>query len=192
MKSCTRYFSVAQPIKADADDLIKCLAIALKSLGINDVLDTAQVLGVDGKPVLVGGGTDGASVNVSEQNGIKGKLQAALPWLFWAWCYAHRIELACKDALSSNLFFDILEVLLRLYYLYEKSPKKCRELLDIVTDFKEVFEFPSNGDRPVRAQGSSWISGPQAQSFTESCRSLRCLHCPLEYFSGRWVNKELR
>lgn len=48
-------------------------------------------------------------------------------------------------------------MLLRLYYLYEKFPKKCRELLDIVTDFKEVFEFPSNGDRPVRAQGSRWI-----------------------------------
>ena len=46
-------------------------------------------------------GTDGAAVNVSEQNGMKGKLQHVMPWLFWAWCYVHRLELACKDALTN-------------------------------------------------------------------------------------------
>ncbi len=40
------------------------------------------------------------------------------------WCYAHRIELACKDALSRNLFKDLTEMLLRLYNLYSKSQKK--------------------------------------------------------------------
>ena len=29
-------------------------------------------------------------------------------------------------------------MLLRLYYLYEKSPKKCRELEDVVSELKEV------------------------------------------------------
>ena len=76
-------------------------------------------------PILVGGGTDGASVNVSEQNGLKGKMQKELPWLYWAWCYAHRLGLACKDALPSQLFKDLDEVILWLYYLYSKSPKKC-------------------------------------------------------------------
>ena len=109
-------------------------------------------------PVLVGCGTDGASVNVSEQNGMRGKLQAALPWLYWAWCYGHRLELACKDAFSSRLFHDIDEMLLRLYYLYEKSPRKCRELSDLVNDLKEVFEFPEGGNVPLRAHGSRWIT----------------------------------
>ena len=58
---------------------------------------------------------------------MKGKLQAAFPWLHWAWCYAHWLELACHDAFSSHLFRDIDEMLLRLYYLYEKSPKKCHK-----------------------------------------------------------------
>ena len=31
-------------------------------------------------------------------------------------------------------------MLLRLYYLYEKSPKKIRELGEIVEDLKHVFE----------------------------------------------------
>ena len=49
-------------------------------------------------------------------------------------------------------------MLLRLYYVYEKSPKKSREQSDIVTDLKEVFEFKEGGDRPVRSQGSRWIT----------------------------------
>ena len=107
---------------------------------------------------MVGGGTDGASVNVAQQNGLRGMMQNAHPWLVWAWCYAHRLELACKNALSSKLFKDIDEMLLRLYYLYEKSPKKTRELGDIVEDLKEVFELPKSGNVPVRSQGSRWIN----------------------------------
>ena len=145
------------PTKADADGLLNCLGRGLSSLGITNILDKSRVLGVTGKPILVGGGTDGASVNVAEQNGMRGKLQRELPWVSWAWCYAHRLELACKDAFSSKLFKDIVEMLLRLYYLYEKSPKKSRELADIVADLKEVFEFPDGGNLPIRSQGSRWI-----------------------------------
>ena len=36
-------------------------------------------------------------------------------------------------------------MLLRLYYLYEKSPLKFRELKSIVEDLKEVFDFKENG-----------------------------------------------
>ena len=49
-------------------------------------------------PVLVGGSTDGTSVNIGVHNGMKGQMQSALPWLHWAWCYSHHLELACKDA----------------------------------------------------------------------------------------------
>lgn len=116
VRTCARYFCVLEPTRADADGLIECLCRALQSMGIED-LKRECVLGACELPVLVGCGTDGASVNVSDQNGMRGKLQAALPWLYWAWCYAHRLELACKDAFSSRLFHDIDEMLLRLYYL---------------------------------------------------------------------------
>ena len=108
---------------------------------------------------------------------MRGKLQAALPWLYWAWCYGHRLELACKDAFSSHLFQDIDEMLLCLYYLYEKSPKKCRELSDLVTDLKEVFEFPDCGNLPVhvRAHGSRWITYKQKalQRVVDRCGAYR-------------------
>ena len=141
MKSCARYFTVEVPTRADADGFIECLGNALKGFGVEGILNKASVLGADGKPVLIGAGTDEASVNLGKQNGMKGKLQEEIPWLYWAWCYTHCLELACKDALSSQLFKDITEMLLRLYYVYEKSPKKSREQSDIVTDLKEVFEL---------------------------------------------------
>lgn len=109
-------------------------------------------------PVLVGGGTDGAAVNISEQNGMRGKLQRELPWLTWTWCYSHRLELACKDAFCSQLFSSIDDMLLRIYYLYAKSPKKSRELADIVELLKEVWEIPEGCHRPLRSQGSRWIA----------------------------------
>ena len=97
-----------------------------------DNLTRECVLSVREHPVLVGCGSDGAAVNVSGQNGMRGKLTGALPLLYWAWCFNHRLELACKDSFSSNLFRDVDDMLLRVYYLYEKSPKKCRELLTLL------------------------------------------------------------
>ena len=159
VKTSARYLCVVEPLKADANGLVDCLGKALTCMGIEDILVRENVLSVTDHPVLVGCGTDGASVNVSDQNGMRGKLHAALPWLFWAWCYAHRLELACKDAFTSQLFKEIDEMLLRLYYLYEKSPKKCRELSDLMDDLKEVYEFPEEGGCvPVRAHGSRWIT----------------------------------
>ena len=158
INSCVRYLSIEVPGRADANGLIKCVGNALKFVGIEDVLDKTKVLGVEEKPVIVGGETDGAAVNVSEHSGMKGIMQRALPWLFWAWCYAHRLELACKDSFSSLLFKEIQDVLLRLYYLYEKSPKKSRALVDIVTDLQETFGFPKGGDLPIHSQGSCWIT----------------------------------
>ena len=159
MRSYTRYFSVATPKKADSSGLIACLSQCLSPLGIADVLDQENLLrAADQKPVIVGGGTDGASVNVGEQNGMRGLMQRASPWLMWSWCYAHRLELACKNALASKYFKGIEEMLLRLYYLYEKSPKKSKELREVVEDLKIVFEFPKGGNLPVRAQGSRWIT----------------------------------
>ena len=114
--SFARYFSIQVSTRADADGLIVCLQQPLQPLGFQDVLSKASVLGA--KSILIGGGTDGALVNIADQNGMKGKMQQELPWLFWGWCYTHRLELACKDSFSSKLFSSISDMLLRLYYLY--------------------------------------------------------------------------
>jgi len=133
----------------------------MDTLGIQDICDPSSVLGV--KPILVGGGTDGASVNISLHKSIKAKLLEAIPWIFWSWCFAHRLELSSRDGLSSQLFQSIEEMLLRLYYLYKKSSKKVRELKEIFMNLKEVYDFDEGGATlssclPVRSQGSRWIS----------------------------------
>jgi len=131
---CTRYLSIHSPGKADASGLLSCVNEALKFMGVENVLDKDSVLGVEDRPVLVGGGTDGASVNVGDHTGLKAQMQQALPWLYWSWCYAHCLELACKNAFPSSIFTNIVEMLLHLFYIYKKSPKKSHELTNIVDD----------------------------------------------------------
>lgn len=59
-------------------------------------------------------------------------------------------------------FSLINEVLLRLYYLYSKAPKKCRVLEEIVIELKSCLDpsdFPSEcGSRPIRASGTRFIA----------------------------------
>ena len=102
-------------------------------------------------------GTDGASANVAVC-GLKGLVEERLSWIFWMWCLAHRLELAIKDALKATAFDFIDDLLLKLYYLYERSPKKCRELDEIIVDLKECFSFDDEGVKPVRASWSRWVT----------------------------------
>ena len=136
---CTRYLSIHSPEKADASGLLLCVSEALKFMGVENVSDKDSVLGVEGRPVFVEGGTDRASVNVGVHTGLKAQMQQALPWLYWSWCYAHRLELACKNAFSSSLFTNIVEMLLRLFYIYEKSPNKSYKLANIVDYISDPF-----------------------------------------------------
>ena len=80
IQSCTKYLGVTNPNKADANGLLQCLGEVLKSiLQIQNVCEHSKVLEVN--PILVGGGTDGASVNIAQHTSIKSKLQNCLPWI---------------------------------------------------------------------------------------------------------------
>ena len=63
-----------------------------------------------------------------------------------------------KDALKSTAFDAVDDMLLKLYYLYEKSPKKCRELEEVISDLKGCITFDDAGVKPIRASGSRWVS----------------------------------
>ena len=55
--------------------------------------------------------------------------------------------------------FDFIhEMLLRLYYIYEKSLKKCHELEEIVKGLQDCLQFDDAGVRPVRSNDSRWVS----------------------------------
>ena len=72
------------------------------------------------------------------------------------------IYIALKDALSKTYFTTVDELLLRIYYLYEKSPKKCHELNEVVAELKQCLEsgdLPAEGgNRPLRACGTRFVA----------------------------------
>ncbi len=78
------------------------------------------------------------------------------------WCLAHCLELSLKDALKDTFFSSVDEMLLRVYYLYEKSPKKCCEIDEVVAELKICFELSEmpdkGGNRPLRACGTRFVS----------------------------------
>ena len=45
-----------------------------------------------------------------------------------------------------------------VYYIYERSPKKCCDLKDIVDNLQQFLTFTNDGIKPVRASGTRWIT----------------------------------
>ena len=70
------------------------------------------------------------------------------------------IELNWLSKMLSNFSSSdaINEMLMRLYCLYKKSPKKLRELEEIIGDMRQCLKFDEGGTKPIRASGSRWIS----------------------------------
>ena len=67
------------------------------------------------------------------------------------WCLAHWLELAVEDALKGTTFDTVDNMLLKVYYIYKKAPKKCRELEEIVLDLKECISIDEADIMPIRA-----------------------------------------
>ena len=81
---------------------------------------------------IIGLECDGTSANL-ESGGLKGHLEIDMPWIIVSWCLEHRLEL-------SVFFATVDELLLQIYYVYEKSPKKCAEMKEIVQELKHCFD----------------------------------------------------
>ncbi len=142
--------SVRQPPRANAAGLLEFFNRAISRVGI-----------LDWEKKLIGFRCDGASVNIGA-NGLRGFLEDVVSWIICFWCLAHRLQLALKDALDKTSFSTIDDMLLHLYYLYEKSPKKCRELNEIVESLKMCLDETemslSKGNRPMRSSGTRFVS----------------------------------
>ena len=100
----------------DADGIVSVLIERMALLGIEDP-----------SIKLIGFTSDGASVNRGDKDSVNTILREYADWLVFPWCIAHPLELSLKNALSCTVFDDIDEFLLRIYYLYQKAPKKLRE-----------------------------------------------------------------
>ena len=140
-----RFFTVRQLGSGTASGLMECLEGALLYMGITDW-----------EQKMIGLGCDGCSANMGER-GLQGLLQLRLPWVVVFWCLAHRLELSLKDALKNTFFSSVDELLLQVYFVYEKSPKKCRELQEIADELRSCLgpsKLPLQGlSRKISALG---------------------------------------
>ena len=147
---CSKFFSARHLSSGTGAGLFESLKEAIEYMHIEEW-----------KTKMIGFGCDGASANMA-MGGLRGQLQSEFPWIFVFWCLAHRLELSVKDALKSTFFSTIDDLLLRMYYIYEKSPKKCRELEDIMVELKASLESSEisskGGNRPLRACGTRFVA----------------------------------
>ena len=131
-------------------------------IGVKKTLAYMGVTPLEWQCKMIGLGCDGTNANIGSRNGLKGYLTEDIPWFIVSCCLAHRLELSVKDALKDTFLKEIDELLLQVYYVYEKSPKKCHELKEIVDNLKQCLtdtEMPTKGGiRPLRASGTRFIA----------------------------------
>ena len=109
------YFILTRPKDVTGAGLFQCLEASLQVLGIS-------AINAEECKKLVGVGTDGASSNVAA-GGLKGFVENELPWIFWMWCLAHRLELSVKDALRALSLFKLTRCS-SAYITYMKNRQK--------------------------------------------------------------------
>ena len=115
-----KYLSIENVKNVDAARLKSALEVAFDCFGITPCYDK-----------LVGLNLDGASINMGKINGLNVLVQDEAPWVVVVHCFNHRLELAIKDAfIESTFYLNINEILSKLYWLYQKSPKRLTERIE--------------------------------------------------------------
>ena len=147
-----------QPVHGTAEGLYDCFEKAMTYMGIRD----------SWKAKMIGLGCDGTNINLGKKYGLQALLKKEVPWVICFWCLSHHLELLIKDALNGTLFGLIDEFLLQVYYIYEKSPKTCRELEEIVVELKGCLNSTKiskeGGTHLIRTSGTRFIAHKVATS----------------------------
>ena len=141
------FFSLQDPLSQDAPGIYNAIQKAFRDNGLEKLLPDSMVFFA----------SDGASVNAGDKNGLIVLFRDVCPWVVFVWCVSHRLELAIKHGLK-GLIDPIDTCLKNLYYLYEKSSKKTREIKILHDVLKGVLEFENGVVKPHRAAGTRGIA----------------------------------
>ena len=140
------FFSLRNVPSQDAVGVFSVIKKAFSENGLEFLLEKIVFLA-----------SDGPSVYTGMKNGLISLVRKEFPWVGFIWCFAHCLELALKDALKE--WMDLITTCLQnLYYFYEKSSKKLRELKKLHELLKEIYEFDDERVKPHRAAGTRWIA----------------------------------
>ena len=107
-----QFSSVDTPQQVHADGLKQCIEDSFQRIGITPLSSRLASMNVDG-----------AAVNTSIHSGLEVKFKETVPWISVIHCFNHHLELAVKDMFDGTFFKYIDTMLVKVYYLYRKSPK---------------------------------------------------------------------
>ena len=139
------FFALKEPISQDAAGIKQAIEESFREKGLSDILAKMVFLS-----------SHGTATNSGLVSGLITLFKRDMPWVAFVWCFSHRLELALKDALSSE--FELVEESLRhLFYMYKNSSKKVRELKVLYQALQNVYEFVNNQIRPAKSGGTRWI-----------------------------------
>ena len=90
---------------------------------------------------------------MGKHNGLNVLVRDKAPWVEVVHCFNHRVELAIKDAFIESMFHsNINEMLSKLCWLYQKSPKRLIQLKESSEAFEKLIP------KPTKADGTRWIN----------------------------------
>ena len=134
-----KYFTVVVPTSQDATDIKEAIENSFEQRGLTEIIE--KIVFID---------PDGASVNSRKDSGLVKLFQDNFPNVSFVWCFSHRVERSLYDALKG--YMDPIDTsLMHLYYLYENSSKKTRELKVLFDELKKFYEIDGKGVKPIRA-----------------------------------------
>ena len=139
-RATCKLLSVETTENEDAAGLMNTLKEAFTRFGITNF-----------ETKLAATSMDGASVNMGKYTGLAARLKELAPWITAVHCFSHRLELAAADAFNATFFSQLDEMLRQLFSLYQKSPKRLRELRKLAEAYEESV------DKPVKSSGTRWI-----------------------------------
>ena len=133
-------------------NVMKADAVTLKKAVIDCEEKYLDIQWQDLVKKLVGFGSDGAAVMLGKNNGVVAQLKKDQLCLQAVHCYAHRLELAYKDALKRvDLYKKLSALLLGLYLFYHGSSKNRSQLRGIAATHNIT------GIVPTCVGGTRWL-----------------------------------
>ena len=136
-----KFFSIVTPEHVHTDGLKECIENTFHQIGIVSLYKCLANLSVDG-----------ASVNTGIHNGLGVKMRELAVWLSTIHCFNHSLELAVKDTFNTTFLKEVDNMLLKIFYLYQRSPMRLREL----KMFGEMYDqlIP----KPCKSYGTRWTA----------------------------------